>query len=116
MSPYTAFEAPDPMYWFGRVMPSFTRIPRSWYSEGELRHGGMGESETASISSNGRRQHWSNARHIRACRISRRSSGSGALHPPNLAAIISFEGFSDWYREFLLAHSETSFLPPAAAT
>ncbi len=46
MSQYTAFEAPDPMYWCRQGYAVVYPDPRgSWYSEGELRHGGMGESE-----------------------------------------------------------------------
>jgi len=46
MSPYTAFEAPDPMYWCARGYAVVYPDPRgSWYSEGELRHGGLGEAE-----------------------------------------------------------------------
>jgi hypothetical protein len=41
MSPYTAFEAPDPMYWCRHRYAIVYPDPRgSWYSEGELRHGG----------------------------------------------------------------------------
>src|SRR6185503_15572166 len=46
ISAYTAFEAPDPRYWCARGYAIVYPDPRgAWYSEGELRHGGMGEAE-----------------------------------------------------------------------
>lgn len=46
ISSSTAFEAPDPRYWCSRGYAIVYADPRgAWYSEGELRHGGMGEAE-----------------------------------------------------------------------
>jgi hypothetical protein len=117
MSEYTAFEAPDPMYWCPRGYAIVYPDPRgSWYSEGELRHGGRGESEDAFdlvqwIGS----QPWSNGK-VGMTGVSYLTAIQwqvAPLRPSHLAAINPFEGFSDWYREF--AHHggipETSFLP-----
>jgi predicted acyl esterase len=117
MSPYTAFEAPDPMYWCRHRYAIVYPDPRgSWYSEGELRHGGMGESEDCFdlIAWLGE-QKWSNGK-VGMTGVSYLTAIQwqvAPLHPPNLAAINPFEGFSDWYREFAYHGGipETSFLP-----
>jgi predicted acyl esterase len=117
MSPYTAFEAPDPMYWCRHGYAIVYPDPRgSWYSEGELRHGGMGESEDCFdlIAWLGE-QKWSNGK-VGMTGVSYLTAIQwqvAPLHPPNLAAINPFEGFSDWYREFAYHGGipETSFLP-----
>jgi uncharacterized protein len=117
MSQYTAFEAPDPMYWCGHGYAVVYPDPRgSWYSEGELRHGGIGESEDCFdlITWLGE-QEWSNGK-VGMTGVSYLTAIQwqvAPLHPPNLAAINPFEGFSDWYREFAYHGGipETSFLP-----
>jgi predicted acyl esterase len=117
MSPYTAFEAPDPLYWCRHGYAIVYPDPRgSWYSEGELRHGGMGESEDCFdlIAWLGE-QKWSNGK-VGMTGVSYLTAIQwqvAPLHPPNLAAINPFEGFSDWYREFAYHGGipETSFLP-----
>ncbi len=117
MSAYTAFEAPDPMYWCHRGYAVVYPDPRgSWYSEGELRHGGMGEAEDCFdlIAWLGE-QKWSNGK-VGMTGVSYLTAIQwqvAPLHPPNLAAINPFEGFSDWYREFAYHGGipETAFLP-----
>jgi len=117
MSQYTAFEAPDPLYWCRHGYAIVYPDPRgSWYSEGELRHGGMGESEDCFdlITWLGE-QSWSNGK-VGMTGVSYLTAIQwqvAPLHPPNLAAINPFEGFSDWYREFAYHGGipETSFLP-----
>ena len=116
MSAYTAFEAPDPMYWCPRGYAIVYPDPRgSWYSEGELRHGGMGEAEDCFdlIAWIGE-QRWSNGK-VGMTGVSYLTAIQwqvAPLAPPNLAAINPFEGFSDWYREFAYHGGipETSFL------
>ena len=64
ISRHTAFEAPDPLYWCRNGYAVVYPDPRgSWYSEGELRHGGIGEAEDCHdlIEWLGRRP-WSNGR------------------------------------------------------
>ena len=117
MSAYTAFEAPDPLFWCQRGYAVVYPDPRgSWYSEGELRHGGMGESEDCFdlIAWLGE-QSWSNGK-VGMTGVSYLTAIQwqvAPLHPPNLAAINPFEGFSDWYREFAYHGGipETGFLP-----
>ena len=116
ISRYTAFEAPDPMFWcrhgFAVVYPD----PRgAWYSEGELRHGGMGEAQDCFdlIQWLGR-QSWSNGR-VGMTGVSYLAAIQwqvAPLRPPCLAALNPCEGFSDWYREFAYHGGipETSFL------
>jgi predicted acyl esterase len=116
MSNYTAFEAPDPKYWCARGYAVVYPDPRgSWYSEGELRHGGMGEAEDCFdlLAWLGERE-WSNGK-VGMTGVSYLTAIQwqvGPLHPPHLAAINPYEGFSDWYREFAFHGGipETSFL------
>jgi putative CocE/NonD family hydrolase len=116
MSAYTAFEAPDPMYWCPRGYAIVYPDPRgAWYSEGELRHGGRGEAEDCFdlIQWLGD-QRWSNGK-VGMSGVSYLTAIQwqvAPLRPPALAAINPFEGFSDWYREFAYHGGipETSFL------
>jgi uncharacterized protein len=116
ISAYTAFEAPDPVYWCGHGYAVVYPDPRgSWYSDGELRHGGMGESEDCYdlIEWLGTRP-WSNGR-VGMSGVSYLTAMQwqvAALHPPHLAAINPWEGFTDWYREFCYHGGipETSFV------
>jgi predicted acyl esterase len=121
ISSYTAFEAPDPLYWcprgFGVVYPD----PRgSWYSQGELRHGGVAEAQDCFdlIEWLGTRA-WSNGK-VGMTGVSYLAAIQwqvGPLRPPHLAAINPWEGFTDWYREFALHGGipETSFLVRGSA-
>ena len=116
ISAHTAFEAPDPVYWCGHGYAVVYPDPRgSWYSQGELRHGGIGESEDCYdlIEWLGARS-WSNGR-VGMSGVSYLTAIQwqvAALHPPHLAAINPWEGFTDWYREFCYHGGipETSFV------
>jgi predicted acyl esterase len=121
ISRYTAFEAPDPLYWCQQGYAVVYPDPRgSWYSEGELRHGGVGEAEDCYdlIEWLGV-QRWSNGR-VGMTGVSYLAATQwfvAPLHPPHLAAINPWEGFSDWYREFAYHGGipETSFVPRGSA-
>ncbi len=116
ISPYTAFEAPDPLYWCRHGYAVVYPDPRgSWYSEGELRHGGLGEAQDCYdlIEWLGARP-WSNGK-VGMSGVSYLTAVQwqvAPLRPPHLAAINPWEGFSDWYREFAYHGGipETSFL------
>ena len=115
ISSYTAFEAPDPRYWCAHGYAVVYPDPRgAWYSEGELRHGGMGEAEDCFdlIEWIGA-QSWCSGK-VGMTGVSYLTAIQwqvAPLRPPNLAAINPFEGFSDWYREFAYHGGipETSF-------
>jgi predicted acyl esterase len=116
MSAYTGFEAPDPVYWCARGYAIVYPDPRgAWYSEGELRHGGMGEAEDCfDLIQWIAGQPWSNGK-VGMTGVSYLTAIQwqvAPLKPPALAAINPFEGFSDWYREFAYHGGipETSFL------
>jgi predicted acyl esterase len=121
ISPYTAFEAPDPSYWCPRGYAVVYPDPRgSWYSQGELRHGGMGEAEDCFdlIEWLGECA-WSNGK-VGMTGVSYLAAIQwqvGPLRPRHLAAINPWEGFSDWYREFALHGGipETAFLVRGSA-
>jgi uncharacterized protein len=121
ISAYTAFEAPDPVYWCGHGYAVVFPDPRgSWYSEGELRHGGSGESQDCYdlIEWLGTRS-WSNGK-VGMSGVSYLTAIQwqvAPLHPPHLAAINPWEGFTDWYREFCYHGGipETSFVPRGSA-
>jgi predicted acyl esterase len=116
ISGYTAFEAPDPMYWCPRGFAVVYPDPRgAWYSEGELRHGGLGEAEDCFdlIQWMGM-QRWSSGK-VGMTGVSYLAAIQwqvAPLRPPFLAALNPCEGFSDWYREFAYHGGipETSFL------
>ena len=105
------------MYWCPRGYAIVYPDPRgAWYSEGDLRHGGMGEAEDCFdlIQWLGQ-QRWSNGK-VGMTGVSYLTAIQwqvAPLRPPHLAAINPFEGFSDWYREFAYHGGipETSFLP-----
>jgi predicted acyl esterase len=121
MSRYTAFEAPDPVYWCGNGYAVVYPDPRgSWYSEGELRHGGVGESADCYdlIEWLGTRP-WSNGK-VGMSGVSYLTAmqwQAASLRPPHLAAINPWEGFTDWYREFCYHGGipETSFVVRGSA-
>ena len=121
ISEYTAFEAPDPLYWCRHGYAVVYPDPRgSWYSEGELRHGGVGEGEDCFdlIEWLGV-QSWSNGR-VGMTGVSYLAAIQwlvAPLRPPHLAALNPWEGFSDWYREFAYHGGipETGFVPRGSA-
>ncbi|HXR90478.1 MAG TPA: CocE/NonD family hydrolase [Steroidobacteraceae bacterium] len=121
ISRHTAFEAPDPLYWCRNGYAVVYPDPRgSWYSEGELRHGGIGEAEDCYdlIEWLGRRP-WSNGK-IGMTGVSYLAAIQwqvAPLRPPHLAAINPWEGFTDWYREFAYHGGipETSFVVRGSA-
>lgn len=121
ISRHTAFEAPDPLYWCRNGYAVVYPDPRgSWYSEGELRHGGIGEAEDCYdlIEWLGQRP-WSNGR-IGMTGVSYLTAIQwqvAPLRPPHLAAINPWEGFTDWYREFAYHGGipETSFVVRGSA-
>jgi uncharacterized protein len=121
ISSYTAFEAPDPMYWCPRGYAVVYPDPRgSWYSQGELRHGGLGEAQDCFdlIEWLGELP-WTNGK-VGMSGVSYLAAIQwqvGPLRPRHLAAINPWEGFSDWYREFALHGGipETSFLVRGSA-
>jgi|KBSSwiStaDraftv2_1062776.scaffolds.fasta_scaffold00422_23 predicted acyl esterase len=121
ISPYTAFEAPDPSHWCRHGYAIVYADPRgSWYSEGELRHGGRGEAEDCfDLVEWLGQQPWSNGR-VGMTGVSYLSAIQwqvAPLRPPHLAAINPWEGFTDWYREFAYHGGipETSFLVRGSA-
>jgi uncharacterized protein len=121
ISRHTAFEAPDPVYWCRHGYAVVYPDPRgSWYSEGELRHGGGGEAEDCYdlIEWLGRRP-WGNGR-VGMSGVSYLTAIQwqvAPLRPPHLAAINPWEGFTDWYREFAYHGGipETSFIVRGSA-
>jgi uncharacterized protein len=121
ISRHTAFEAPDPLYWCRHGYAVVYPDPRgSWYSEGELRHGGVGEAEDCYdlIEWLGQLP-WSNGR-VGMSGVSYLTAIQwqvAPLRPPHLAAINPWEGFTDWYREFAYHGGipETSFIVRGSA-
>ena len=121
ISQYTAFEAPDPLYWCRHGYAVVYPDPRgSWYSQGELRHGGMGEAEDCFdlIEWLGI-QPWTNGR-VGMTGVSYLAAIQwqvAPLRPAAPGAINPWEGFSDWYREFAYHGGipETGFVPRGSA-
>ncbi|MEO6040475.1 MAG: CocE/NonD family hydrolase [Croceibacterium sp.] len=117
MSRFTAFEAPDPLFWCPRGYAVVYADARgSWLSGGDLRHNGVGEGEdcydTIEFLA---RLPWSNGK-VGMTGVSYLAAIQylvASLKPPHLAAINPWEGFSDWYREFAYHGGirETGFLP-----
>jgi predicted acyl esterase len=117
ISPYTAFEAPDPLYWCAAGYAVVYPDPRgSWYSQGELRHGGLGEARDCyDLIEWLAERPWTNGK-VGMTGVSYLAAIQwqvAPLRPPHLAAINPWEGFIDWCREFALHGGipETSFLP-----
>jgi len=122
ISPYTAFEAPDPVYWCRHGYAIVYPDPRgSWYSEGDLRHGGHAEAQDCyDLIEWLAGRSWSNA-NVGMSGVSYLAAIQwqvASLRPPHLAAINPCEGFSDWYREFAYHGGipETSFLVRGCAS
>jgi predicted acyl esterase len=121
ISQYTAFEAPDPAYWCAHGYAVVYPDPRgSWYSPGELRHGGAGEAQDCYdlIEWLGELP-WTNGK-VGMTGVSYLTASQwqvAPLRPPHLAAINPWEGFTDWYREFALHGGipETSFVVRGSA-
>ncbi len=120
LSPLTAFEAPDPVFWCQRGYAVVFADPRgAWQSEGELHHNGLVEAQDCcdTIEWLGA-QGWSNGK-VGMTGVSYLAAiqyYAAALRPPALAAINPWEGFSDWYREFATHGGipETGFVPRAS--
>jgi uncharacterized protein len=103
LSPYTAFESPDPVYWtaLGYAVVN-ADIPGTWYSGGDATFLSPEEAlyghdliEWAGT------QSWSNGR-MGLSGVSYLTSSQwtiAATRPPHLAAINPWEGWSDTYRE-----------------
>lgn len=121
ISRFTAFEAPDPSFWCPRGYAVVFADPRgTWYSEGEMHHGGPIESQDCYdlIEWLGTRP-WSNGK-VGMSGVSYLATIQwqvAPLKPPHLAAINPWEGFSDWYREFGYHGGirETRFVPRACS-
>lgn len=117
ISPYTAFEAPDPAYWCPRGYAIVFPDPRgSWYSEGDQRHNGIGEAEDCyDLIEWVGTQSWSNGKvgMLGVSYLGGIQWLTAPLKPPHLAAISVWEAFSDWYREFGYHGGirETNFIP-----
>jgi uncharacterized protein len=103
LSPYTAFESPDPVYWTARGYAVVNAdIPGTWYSGGDATFLSPEEAlcghdliEWAGT------QGWSNGR-VGLSGVSYLTSSQwtiAATRPPHLAAINPWEGWSDTYRE-----------------
>ena len=120
LSPLTAFEAPDPVFWCPRGYAVVFADPRgAWQSEGEFHHNGSVEAEDCrdTIEWLGA-QAWSNGK-VGMTGVSYLAAiqyYAAALRPSALAAINPWEGFSDWYREFATHGGipETGFIPRAS--
>jgi predicted acyl esterase len=101
---YTAFEAPDPVYWCRNGYIIINADPRgAWNSEGDLTYMSPQEAEDCYdlIEWSGT-QNWSNGK-VGMSGVSYLAWTQwkvAALNPPHLAAINPWEGVSDFYREF----------------
>lgn len=120
LSPLTAFEAPDPVFWGQAGFAVAYVDPRgAWLSEGDFHHNGAIEAqdcfETIQFLAD---LPWSNGK-VGMTGVSYLACIqyiAASLHPPALAAINPWEGFSDWYREFAYHGGipETGFVPRAS--
>ncbi len=120
LSPLTAFEAPDPVFWCQRGYAVVCADPRgAWLSEGEFHHNGAVEAQDCRDAIEWlAAQPWSNGK-VGMTGVSYLAAiqyFAAALAPPSLAAINPWEGFSDWYREFATHGGipETGFIPRAS--
>jgi predicted acyl esterase len=114
---FTKFEAPDPVYWCGHGYVVMNVDSRgSWASEGDLTW--MSEQEVDDMYDLiewAGAQGWSNGR-VGMMGVSYLAWSQwkvAAAGPPHLAAIIPWEGVSDFYREFAFHGGirETLFCP-----
>lgn len=119
LSDLTAFEAPDPVWWGRQGYAVAVVDPRgAWLSQGDFHHNGIQEAEDCAdaIEWLGCLP-WSNGR-VGMTGVSYLAGIQylvAPLRPGALAALNPWEGFSDWYREFVYHGGilETSFLPRA---
>ena len=115
LSPYTAFEAPDPLHWADNGYAVLNVDPRgTWFSEGTATYLSPEEAQDAyDLIEWAGTQPWSNGR-VGLLGVSYLACvqwSAAAAQPPHLAAIIPWEGWSDFYRE-VARHGgipETSF-------
>jgi uncharacterized protein len=103
LSPYTAFESPDPVYWTARGYAVVNAdIPGSWYSGGDATFLSPEEAMCGhDLIEWAGTQGWSNGR-VGLSGVSYLTSIQwtiAATRPPHLAAINPWEGWSDTYRE-----------------
>jgi predicted acyl esterase len=103
LSPYTAFEAPDPAWWVPRGYAIINPDPRgTWYSQGRATYLSPEEAcDFYDLIEWAGTQPWSNGK-VGLSGVSYLASAQwfvAALHPPHLAAINPWEGWSDTYRE-----------------
>ena len=103
LSPYTAFESPDPVYWTARGYAVVNAdIPGTWFSSGDATF--LSPEEAAcghDLIEWAGTQSWSNGR-VGLSGVSYLTSSQwtiAATRPPHLAAINPWEGWSDTYRE-----------------
>jgi uncharacterized protein len=117
VSPYTAFEGPDPLWWVAQGYAVINADPRGlWYSEGEATYVSPEEAQDYCelVEWAGTRP-WSNG-HVGLTGVSYLAVSQwhvAALQPPHLAAINPCEGWTDLYRE-VARHGgmpETRFWP-----
>lgn len=120
LSDLTAFEAPDPVFWAGHGVGVAVVDPRgAWLSGGDFHHNGAQEAlDCADVIEWLAGLPWCNGR-VGMTGVSYLAAIQylvAPLHPPALAAINPWEGFSDWYREFAYHGGipETGFLPRAS--
>lgn len=120
LSPLTAFEAPDPVFWGGLGVAVAVVDPRgAWLSGGDFHHNGSQEAEDCADAIEWlAARPWSNGR-VGMTGVSYLACIQylvAPLRPPALAALNPWEGFSDWYREFAYHGGilETNFLPRAS--
>jgi uncharacterized protein len=102
-SEYCTFEAPDPVYWSQNgFIVIYADIRGSWNSEGDLTLMSPKEVEDVyDLIEWAGKQSWSNGKvgMIGVSYLAITQWRVAAVHPPHLAAIIPWEGASDYYRE-----------------
>ncbi|MCL6563246.1 MAG: CocE/NonD family hydrolase [Firmicutes bacterium] len=103
VSDYTVFEAPDPAWWVPRGYAIITVNPRGmWYSEGQATFCSPEEAQDCyDLIEWAGTQPWSNGK-VGLSGVSYLTVIQwrvAALHPPHLAAINPWEGWTDTYRE-----------------
>ena len=115
ISAYTAFEAPDPVYWTRHGYAVINPDPRgTWHSQGRATYLSPEEAQDyAALIEWAGTQSWSNGK-VGLSGVSYLTSSQwrvAELNPAHLAAINPWEGWSDTYRE-VVRHGgipETSF-------
>lgn len=103
VSTYTAFEAPDPMYWCPRGFAVVNVDPRgAWHSEGRMSYFSPDEADDYyDLIEWAGTQAWSNGK-VGLAGVSYLAVSqwhAAAKRPPHLAAINPWEGWTDPYRE-----------------